>query len=38
MAAKQDFIYADLSVRSYWDYAVRRVGRHWPETVDWTRG
>ncbi|MFG2774655.1 class II aldolase/adducin family protein [Streptomyces sp. NPDC048350] len=37
VAAKQDFIYADLSVRSYWDHAVRRVGRHWPETLDWGR-
>ncbi|WP_411070250.1 class II aldolase/adducin family protein [Streptomyces sp. cmx-4-25] len=35
VAAKQDFIYADLSVRSYWDYAVRRVARHWPDTADW---
>jgi L-fuculose-phosphate aldolase len=35
--AKQDFIYADLSVRSYWDHAVRRVGRHWPETADWSQ-
>ncbi|MEE1782271.1 class II aldolase/adducin family protein [Streptomyces sp. SP17BM10] len=35
VAAKQDFIYADLSVRSYWDYAVRRVVRHWPETAAW---
>ncbi|GLW34244.1 class II aldolase/adducin family protein [Actinoplanes regularis] len=35
VAAKHDFIYADLSVRSYWDYAVRRVGRHWPETREW---
>ncbi len=32
---KQDFIYADLSVRSYWDYAVRRVARAWPETAGW---
>ncbi|MFF5612263.1 class II aldolase/adducin family protein [Streptomyces albidoflavus] len=32
---KRDFIYADLSVRSYWDYAVRRVGRVWPEAVPW---
>lgn len=38
VAAKQDFIYADLSVRSYWDYAARRVGRHWPEIADWNRG
>jgi L-fuculose-phosphate aldolase len=35
---KQDFIYADLSVRSYWDYAVRRVGRVWPEAAGWVRG
>lgn len=32
---KRDFIYADLSVRSYWEYAVRRVGRAWPETTRW---
>ncbi|WP_328914163.1 MULTISPECIES: class II aldolase/adducin family protein [unclassified Streptomyces] len=35
VAAKRDFIYADLSVRSYWDYAVRRVARHWPEAAGW---
>lgn len=35
VAAKQDFIYADLSVRSYWDYAVRRVSRQWPEIRTW---
>ena len=32
---KQDYIYADLSVRSYWDYAVRRVCRTWPEVSTW---
>lgn len=32
---KQDFIYADLSVRSYWDYAVRRAVRRWPEAEQW---
>jgi len=32
---KRDFIYADLSVRSYWDYAARKVGRIWPETTTW---
>ncbi|HTI24016.1 MAG TPA: class II aldolase/adducin family protein [Kutzneria sp.] len=32
---KRDFIYADLSVRSYWEYAVRRVVRTWPETARW---
>jgi L-fuculose-phosphate aldolase len=35
VALKRDFIYADLSVRSYWDYAVRRVGRVWPEAAEW---
>lgn len=35
VAAKRDYIYADLSVRSYWDYAVRRVARHWPEAAEW---
>lgn len=34
---KRDFIYADLSVRSYWEYAVRRVTRTWPETTAWGR-
>ncbi|MFE7108572.1 class II aldolase/adducin family protein [Streptomyces sp. NPDC057575] len=32
---KQDFIYADLSVRSYWDYSVRRVRRACPESASW---
>lgn len=32
---KRDFVYADLSVRSYWDYAVRRVVRRWPECAEW---
>ncbi|QMU74088.1 class II aldolase/adducin family protein [Streptacidiphilus sp. P02-A3a] len=32
---KRDYIYADLSVRSYWDYAVRRVARSSPEARDW---
>ncbi|WP_181763925.1 class II aldolase/adducin family protein [Streptomyces albidus (ex Kaewkla and Franco 2022)] len=35
---KRDFIYADLSVRSYWDYAARRVARVWPEAADWRSG
>lgn len=37
IALKRDFIYADLSVRSYWDYAVRRVRRTWPECGEWLR-
>lgn len=32
---KRAFIYADLSVRSYWDHAVGRVNRRWPEAADW---
>jgi L-fuculose-phosphate aldolase len=35
VALKRDFIYTDLSVRSYWNYAVRRVGRAWPESTRW---
>jgi L-fuculose-phosphate aldolase len=35
VALKRDFVYADLSVRSYWDYAVRRVVRRWPECGQW---
>ncbi|MFE6159668.1 class II aldolase/adducin family protein [Streptomyces sp. NPDC056486] len=35
VALKRDFIYADLSVRSYWDYAVRRIRRVWPEAATW---
>jgi L-fuculose-phosphate aldolase len=35
VALKRDFIYADLSVRSYWDYAVRRVLSTWPECEHW---
>lgn len=34
---KRDFIYADLSVRSYWDHSVRRVRRACPETSSWPR-
>jgi L-fuculose-phosphate aldolase len=35
VALKRDFVYADLSVRSYWDYAVRRVVRRWPDCAEW---
>ncbi|MEV7966480.1 class II aldolase/adducin family protein [Sphaerisporangium sp. NPDC088356] len=34
---KRDFVYADLSVRSYWDYAVRLVCRRWPDSAEWGR-
>jgi L-fuculose-phosphate aldolase len=33
--AKREFIYADLSVRSYWDYATRKVKSAWPEAASW---
>ncbi|UJW29803.1 class II aldolase/adducin family protein [Saccharothrix sp. AJ9571] len=32
---KRDFIYADLSVRSYWDWCVGAVSRAWPATAGW---
>lgn len=35
VALKRDFVYADLSIRSYWDHAVRRVTRVWPECAHW---
>jgi L-fuculose-phosphate aldolase len=38
VALKRDFVYADLSIRSYWDYAVRRVCRTWPECAQWLTG
>ncbi|HEX2314166.1 MAG TPA: class II aldolase/adducin family protein [Thermomonospora sp.] len=34
--AKRDYIYADLSVRSYWEHTRRRVLRLCPEARDWT--
>ena len=33
--AKREFIYGDLAVRSYWDYAVGQVQRTWPEAAEW---
>ncbi|MEV0686315.1 class II aldolase/adducin family protein [Nocardia sp. NPDC050378] len=37
VAAKRDFIFADLSVRSYWEHTRRRVERAHPETESWVR-
>jgi L-fuculose-phosphate aldolase len=34
---KREFIHADLSIRSYWDYCVRQVRRRWPESASWGR-
>lgn len=38
VAGKRDYIYSDLSVRSYWDYSVRRVRRVFPESASWLGG
>ncbi|MFF2554233.1 class II aldolase/adducin family protein [Nocardia sp. NPDC058058] len=34
--AKRDFIFADLSVRSYWEHTQRGVRREHPEIESWT--
>jgi len=36
IAPKQEFIFGPLSVRTFWEYCVRRVARRWPETCGWT--
>jgi L-fuculose-phosphate aldolase len=36
VAGKRDFVYADLSVRSYWDYCVGQATRVWPELTEWS--
>ncbi len=35
IAAKREFIYSDLAVRSYWEHCVRRAARTWPEAAAW---
>jgi L-fuculose-phosphate aldolase len=35
VVAKRSFIFADLSVRAYWEHTRRRVSRICPETADW---
>ncbi|MFJ8581029.1 class II aldolase/adducin family protein [Micromonospora sp. NPDC093277] len=35
IAAKNEFIYGDLAIRSYWEYCVRQVARRWPEAGEW---
>jgi L-fuculose-phosphate aldolase len=35
IAAKRDFIFADLSIRAYWEHTRRRVLRRFPESTDW---
>ncbi|MEU6564539.1 class II aldolase/adducin family protein [Nocardia nova] len=36
IAAKHEFIFADLSVRSYWEHTRRRVRREHSDTEDWS--
>jgi L-fuculose-phosphate aldolase len=33
--SKREFVYADLSIRSYWDYCVRQILRTWPDAAGW---
>jgi L-fuculose-phosphate aldolase len=35
VSAKRDFIFADLSIRSYWEHTCRRVLRKFPEAARW---
>jgi L-fuculose-phosphate aldolase len=35
VAAKREFIFADLSIRAYWEHARRRVLRTFPEARNW---
>ncbi|CAM4159865.1 class II aldolase/adducin family protein [Kibdelosporangium persicum] len=35
VAAKREFIFADLSIRAYWEHARRRVLRTFPESRNW---
>lgn len=36
VAAKRDFIYSDLSIRSYWEHLQRRVTRQVPAVETWS--
>jgi L-fuculose-phosphate aldolase len=36
IAAKREFNFADLALRSYWDHCVSQVARHWPEVAGWS--
>ena len=36
IAAKREFNFADLSLRSYWDHCVSQVRRRWPEVTKWS--
>ncbi|HEX8095631.1 class II aldolase/adducin family protein [Jatrophihabitans sp.] len=36
IAAKREFNFSDLSLRSYWDHCVSQVRRRWPEVTEWS--
>jgi L-fuculose-phosphate aldolase len=36
IAAKREFNFSDLSLRSYWDHCVGQVRRRWPEVAEWS--
>jgi L-fuculose-phosphate aldolase len=36
IAAKREFNFSDLSLRSYWDHCVGQVRRRWPEITEWS--
>jgi L-fuculose-phosphate aldolase len=38
IAAKREFNFSDLALRSYWDHCVSQVRRRWPEVADWSSG
>lgn len=38
IAAKREFNFADLSLRSYWNHCVGQVRRRWPEVAEWSSG
>lgn len=38
IAAKREFNFSDLSLRSYWDHCAGQVQRRWPEVTEWAAG
>ena len=36
IAAKREFNFSDLALRSYWDHCVGQVRRRWPEVTEWS--
>lgn len=38
IAAKREFNFSDLALRSYWDHCAGQVRRRWPEVAAWSSG